>query len=158
MNIFLQNKPKKASIMPNEDVMTKWQSKPVPVRSNKKLTALSVVDDEGGSDVVDAIAVEGTACRTACCDIADIVQVVCPLAVLAVCVASDLQDQRLGDVIILIAVGTGSVVAYHTRGVLAHLWDGEPPHDKSGQSKIVTTITSYSCEIDIGRMVCCIGE
>ncbi len=32
MGIFLQNKPKKASIMPNEDVMMKWQSKPVPVR------------------------------------------------------------------------------------------------------------------------------
>ena len=121
--------------------------------------SLSVVDEEGLSDVVDAVAIEGTT-RRAVGDVADIIQVVGAATTVAFDVAADrlLQHKGLGDVVVLVAVGTGAVVADDTCLALSHFGNGEATHDEAVQAEHITVVAAAGSNVDAICLACGIGE
>ena len=118
---------------------------------------LSVVYDKGIADVVDSVTVEGTASRTIR-DIAYIVQVIGASTTVAFCITTYLQLKGFGDAVVLIAVGTGSVIAHYTHIVLTYLGDGELPNDEAVQPQIVAIVAADGKDVDGRSVIPCIRE
>ena len=108
---------------------------------------LSVVYDESVAEVADSITVEIPACR-AVGDGADIVQVVGASATVALGVAANLQYKRLCDVVVLVAVGAGSVVTDNSRIVFTNLRNRKTSYDEATQTEGVTAITDQTYDVD----------
>ena len=89
-----------------------------------RVVFLSVVNDEGCADVIDAVAEEVATGRTIG-DCAAIVQVICPSAAVTFGIAAGLQHHVFRDVVVLIAVGAGKVETDDPHEVLAHLGNRE---------------------------------
>ena len=111
------------------------------------LSLLSVIDNEGVSDVADSIAVKVSASWTVG-NGADVVQVVSPSATVTLGIAADLQYKGLCDGVVLVAVRASSVVTYNSRDVLSNLWNGETTHNKTAQAEIVGAVSGQACDVD----------
>lgn len=95
-----------------------------------KVRRLSIIYNKSISDVADAVAVE-SATSGAVRDCAAVVEVVGATATVTFSITTCLQDKRLCDVVVLVAVGAGAVVADDTGVVLAYLGNGEFPNNKA---------------------------
>lgn len=109
------------------------------------------------SDVADAVSVERSALRSVG-DVADVVQVVCASAAVAFGVAAGFKQEGLCDVVVLVAVGAGEVVADYACDVFAYFGYGESSYDEAAQSGHVLAVGCYGCDVDGGGVFGGVGE
>ena len=116
-------------------------------KANKN--TLSIIYNKCIVDKTYSITEEGLACF-ALGDIAYVIEVVCAFTAFFACCKSVSNGKRLGDVVIVVAVGTGKVEAYHLALCLTNFRYIGKAYDKSAQPQIKTCITHNGRKGNIG--------